>query len=298
MAKASILVIGANGQLARSLAAAKPPDGCALHCAARPQTDLTQPQTLKAALDCHDPALVINAAAYTQVDKAESEPDLAFAVNAEGPGALAQACAQADIPLIHVSTDYVYDGKKNSPYDEADIPAPMGVYGRSKLAGEDRVRKAGGRHLILRTAWVYSPWGSNFVKTMLRLADERDELGVVADQFGCPTYAPHLADAVMELSRQIVSERVPDDAWGVYCAAGSGETSWHGFAEDIFAQSARLKGPVAAVKPIPTSAYPTPAQRPANSRLNCARLQKRFGLRLPHWKEGAAACVKAILESA
>ena len=298
MAKTSILVIGANGQLARALAAAKAPEGCALRFAAQPQTDLTQPQSLKAALDRHAPALVINAAAYTQVDKAESEPELAFAVNAEGPGALAQACAQADIPLIHVSTDYVYDGKKNSPYDETDTPAPANVYGHSKLAGEERVRKAGGRHLILRTAWVHSPWGSNFVKTMLRLAGERDELGVVADQFGCPTYAPHLADAIMALSRQIIAGRVPDDAWGVYCAAGSGGTSWHGFATEILAQSARHKGPMAGVKPIPTSAYPTPAPRPANSRLNCARLHKRFGLRLPHWKKGTAACVKAILESA
>ena len=295
MAKATILVIGANGQLARALAMTGGPNDHEMVFAARPQTDLTQPQTLIAALEQHAPALVINAAAYTQVDKAESEPELAFAVNAQGPGVLARACASAEIPLIHVSTDYVYDGAKSTPYDESDAPAPVGVYGRSKLAGEEQIREAGGRHLILRTAWVHSPWGNNFVKTMLRLAGERDELGVVADQLGCPTYAPHLAEAIVGLSGHVLNNTVPDEAWGVYCAAGSGETSWHGFASEIFAQSGQLGGPVAEVRPIPASAFPTPAKRPANARLKGDRLQARFGLRLPHWKEGTAACVAAIL---
>ncbi len=295
MSEATILVIGANGQLARSLAMADAPDACTMVFAARPQTDLTRPQTLHAVLERCAPDLVINAAAYTQVDKAETEQTLAFAVNAEGPGVLARACASADIPFIHVSTDYVYDGAKGTPYDEADAPAPVGVYGCSKLAGEDLIREAGGRHLILRTAWVHSPWGSNFVKTMLRLAAARDTLGVVADQQGCPTYAPHLADAIMGLSCHILNNTVPDDAWGVYCAAGSGETSWHGFASEIFAQSRKHGGPWAAAKPISTAEFPTPARRPANSRLNCDRLANAFGLRLPHWKEGAAACVKTIL---
>ncbi|RIJ17360.1 dTDP-4-dehydrorhamnose reductase [Henriciella mobilis] len=288
----SILVIGQSGQIARALAErATPPHGVVT--LGRPELDITDPGSIRRSIAAQKPQLVINASAYTAVDKAETEPDAAFAVNAEGPGALAEACAAAGIPLIHYSTDYVYDGSKAGPYVEDDPTSPLGVYGRSKLAGEDAVRAAGGDHVILRTAWVYSPFAGNFVRTMLRLASSRDELGVVADQWGCPTSALDIADATLVIAdRWFAGNGQP----GMFHMAGTGETNWHGFAEEIFRLSKQVGGPSATARPIPATEFPTPAKRPANSRLDCARLEQVYSITLPEWQDSLRETVRRLLE--
>ena len=242
--------------------------------------------------DCHDslaalvqrvaPAIVVNAAAYTAVDKAEDDVDAAFRTNAEAPGVLARACALRDIPFVHYSTDYVFDGQGSRPYREDDPTAPLGVYGASKLAGEDAIRAAGGRHLILRTAWVYGQHGHNFMKTMLRLGAERDELRVVADQVGTPTPAALIADVTTELLG------LRDAPSGTFHLTPRGETSWHGFAEAILEEAlARGLIPRAPkVIPIATSDYPTRARRPGYSRLDIGRLEQVLGRALPEWRTG------------
>ena len=292
-----MLVTGANGQLGRSLVeAASGPSATGIRLVAlgREQLDVTRPDTITAALDVHEPGVVVNCAAYTEVDKAESEEQQAFAVNAEGAGALAASCASCDIPLIHVSTDFVFDGEKAEPYVEADNTRPASVYGRTKLEGETRIAAACSRHIILRTAWVHSPFGQNFIATMLRLGRTRAEIPVVDDQLGSPTYAPHLAAAILEIARQILGE----PQWGVYHIAGTGETSWCGLAREIFAQSEKHGGPIARIRPISTADYPTPARRPANSRLDCTALKTGFGITLPDWREGVEACVARLLATA
>lgn len=196
---------------------------------------------------------------------------------------LAENCARLDIPLIHISTDYVYDGGKKSPYVETDPTSPLGMYGHSKLEGDRDVIAANSQHIILRTAWVYSPFGHNFVKTMLRLGQTRDELSVVDDQQGSPSYAPHIAASIMQL-------------WGIYHMAGGGDTTWCRFAREIFAQSRRLGGPSAKVSPISTAQYATPAKCPANSSLDCSKLNETFGISLPDWHKGTAECVERLLE--
>jgi len=290
-----ILVIGSHGQLARSLLAITPPEPFTMVCASRPETDLTKPETLAQTLADHAPHFVVNAAAYTHVDDAETHEDAAFAVNTHGVEVLASLCAAQQIPLIHVSTDYVYDGAKETAYTESDSTAPIGVYGQSKLAGEEAIRASGCQHIILRTAWVYSPYGNNFVKTMLHVAQSRDELSVVNDQYGCPTYASHLAAGILEIIQTLNDRAISEDVWGTYCMAGSGQSNWHEFAIEIFRQSAKLGGPIATVNPIPTSAYPTRARRPVNSRMNCDKLERAFGVRLPDWHEGTMQCVKKLM---
>lgn len=288
------LVIGRDGQLARSLReAASSATDVSLELIGRPMLDLSKPEGIRAAVAGARPDVVINAAAYTAVDRAESDVETAFAVNAVGPEAIARACEALGVPILHVSTDYVFDGTKRDAYSETDPVAPLGVYGRSKLEGERRVAAACARHLILRTAWIYSPFGSNFVKTMLRLAETRDEIGVVDDQVGSPTYAPHLAEAMLILARHAIAER--GIAWGVYHAAGSGDASWCDLAREVFAASSRLGGPAAWAHAIATADYPTPARRPANSRLDCGRLRRMQGLALPPWQQGVAACVGRLL---
>ena len=231
--------------------------------------------------------MVINAAAYTAVDKAESDAAAAFALNRDGAGALAAAAAAANCPIIHVSTDYVFDGNKSGAYLEQDATNPLGVYGRSKLEGEAAVATANARHVILRTAWIYGAHGHNFLKTMLRLARERPELRVVADQRGNPTFAPHLADAILAIAAQIGNGR----PWGVYHATAAGETTWHGFAAAIVAAAKPLGVPQIPILPITTADYPTPARRPANSCLDCGKLERVFGVRLPSWQQGLAECL-------
>ncbi|UOM37321.1 dTDP-4-dehydrorhamnose reductase [Acuticoccus sp. I52.16.1] len=279
-----ILVIGRSGQVARALVErarverarvghAGPDDVVAL---GRPEADLTRPESLARALERTAPEVVVNAAAYTAVDAAESDEAAAAALNAEGPGALAALCAAAAVPLIHISTDYVFDGTLERPYREDDPLAPASAYGRTKAAGEAAVRAAGGRHLIARTAWVYSPYGKNFVKTMLRLGAERDRLTVVNDQHGNPTSALDIADTLLALAHRHAAWPAGGE---VVHVAGRGDTTWRDFAAAIVAS---LPAPP-RVAGIPTSQYPTPARRPANSRLDTARLATRYGLTLPDW---------------
>lgn len=292
-----LLIAGWQGQVARALVEAAPgcPDikACAV---GRTALDICSPRSIERALADIEPSIVINTAAYTAVDAAESDEDQAFALNRDGARLLAQAAAQRGIPIIHLSTDYVYDGQKHEPYVEADATHPNSVYGRSKLEGEVAVRDANPKHVILRTAWVYSPTGRNFVKTMLGLAAERDELKVVDDQHGNPTYAPHLATAILNVARQLGDWSADDARWGIYHAAGSGVTTWCGLAREAFRCSAGLGGPEAAVSPISTAEYPTPAHRPANSQLNCEKLDQTFGVRLPTWQAGVAACVERLVK--
>jgi dTDP-4-dehydrorhamnose reductase len=290
-----VLVAGAQGQLANALRerarSRGAPDIVAL---GRPQLDLLDPATVARALDAVRPDLVVNAAAYTAVDKAESEPQAAFAINRDGAAALAAATKVHGCPIVHVSTDYVFDGAKASAYVETDATNPTGVYGRSKREGETAVAAANPRHLILRTAWVFAARGNNFLRTMLRLAKERPELRVVADQRGNPTFAPHLADAILDVAQRLADGSLPQP-WGVYHAAGSGETSWHGFAAAIIqAGAARLDVPQVPVIAITTADYPTPVRRPANSCLDCGKLERTFGVRLPPWQQGVDDCMAQL----
>ena len=292
-----LLITGWQGQLAKSLseAAARRPEITALSIG-RPALDLCARPSILRTLTDNSPDLIVNTAAYTAVDKAESEPEAAFALNRDGAGLLAEAAAARGIPIIHVSTDYVFDGRKATPYTEDDATSPLNVYGASKLAGEAAVASANPHHIILRTAWVHSPFGANFVKTMLRLAATRPRLSVVADQLGNPTYAPHLATAIVDIAVQLKGLKAGAAPWGIYHATGSGETSWHGLAAAVFERSRALGGAFAETDPIPASQYPTPSLRPANSRLDGAKLAAVFGLRLPPWQEGVAEGVARLLK--
>ena len=295
--KAKLLVVGSSGQLARSLMDAAPRySGYHVVFMGRPALDLLDPSSLSHALDAVRPDWVINAAAYTAVDRAESEPDLAFAVNRNGAGDLAAAAARHSVPLIHLSTDYVFDGTKSGAYTEADKPNPVSVYGRSKLDGEERVASSNPRHLIFRTSWVYSEYGSNFVKTMLRLASERPELKVVADQYGNPTYAGDLALAIFDLIGRVGNAEPNAAAWGIYHATGRGTTNWHGLAERIIEESTCCGGLSVLVRPITTADFPTAARRPTNSALDCGKLEATFGARMPAWPESVKRCVGKLCE--
>lgn len=285
-----ILVTGRDGQVAQSLAERH--GGHELVFAGRPGLDLADSASIERTVTAVNPDLVISAAAYTAVDKAEDEPGLAMAVNGEGPGVLARAAARIGAPVIHLSTDYVFDGSLDRPWREDDSVAPLGVYGATKLAGEQAVAASGATHAILRTAWVYSPFGNNFVKTMLRLAETRDSLNVVEDQFGCPTSALDIADGIMAAVAGLQNAR---GANAVYHLAGTGETHWADFARAIFAESTKRGGPVAEVTGIPSSGYPTRAVRPANSRLDCTRLAQTFGYRAPRWEESLAQVMDRLL---
>lgn len=289
-----LLLLGANGQVGHELRRALAPLGevvCTTRSGAladgRPceVADLDRPETLAALVARIAPDVVVNAAAYTAVDAAETDRDAAFRANAEAPAALAAACAQSGALLVHYSTDYVFDGNATRPYREDDPTAPMGVYGASKLAGEEAVRASGARHLVFRTAWVYASHGRNFMRTMLRLAAEREELRVVADQVGTPTPAALIAD----VTAQVLAR--PFAGSGLWHLAATGGTSWHGFASAIVAL-AHARGLIARaprVVPIATADYPTPARRPAWSRLDCGRLERDFGIALPGWQEALDA---------
>ena len=298
-----LLLVGANGQVGRELrrslatlgsVVAATRDGKLGDGGTCAQADLADPQALIRLVHDIAPSAVINAAAYTAVDKAESDRETAFQVNAEAPGALARACAERDIPLIHYSTDYVFDGQGTRPYREDDPVAPLGVYGASKLAGEQAVRAAGGQHFIFRTAWVYAAHGHNFLRTMLRLGAERDELRVVADQVGTPTPAALIADVTATaLSKALAGQAPTAGTWHLVAA---GQTTWHGFAEAIFAEAlaAGLLSRAPRVLPIVTADYPTPAQRPTYSCLDTSRLRHDFGIALPAWEQGLAAAMAEL----
>jgi dTDP-4-dehydrorhamnose reductase len=289
-----LAITGRHGQLARSLLELAPARKIELQVLSRPQFDLTDAASVAAAFEHLAADLIVNTAAYTAVDRAEEDEAVARAVNAEGAERVAQACARVGIPIIHLSTDYVFDGSKRSPYVELDATGPMNAYGRSKCEGEARVAHACAQHIILRTAWVHSPFGQNFVKTMLRLADQRKEIGVVDDQLGSPTYAPHLAAAILTIAERLVSDPGAG-RWGTYHAAGTGEASWYDVARATFAASRALGGPSAAVHGIPSTDYRVAAKRPMNSRLDTEKLAAAFGVCLPDWRSGVAEGVARLL---
>ena len=283
-----ILVTGGQGQLATSL---KKLGGDRVVIVGRPEFDLAKPETIAATLDRVRPALVVNAAAWTAVDLAETEIEGATAANETGPAELARLCAAQDIPLIHVSTDYVYAGDKGAPYVETDPVTPQTVYGRTKAAGEQAVLKAQPRSIVLRTAWVYSGHCKNFVRTMVNAGAKNTHLKVVGDQYGCPTNADDLAKAILDIAKQ-VEAGWQDRFAGIYHACGTGETSWHGLAVAALEEATRhgqaMPVEVAAIR---TEDWPTPAKRPQDSRLDCSKLEAVFGVRLPEWRDGVARAV-------
>ena len=286
-----LVVTGRDGQVATSLAEAGARAGIEVVRLGRPELDLERLETIAPALRAARPDVVVSAAAYTAVDQAEQEPERAQLVNALAPGRLAEVAADLGAPILHLSTDYVFDGLKSTPYVETDPAAPVTVYGATKLAGEFAVARVNPRHAILRTAWVYAPHGKNFVRTMLRLAETRDEVGVVGDQLGCPTSAADIAKGVLRIAAAL---RAGEGQPGLYHMAGAGEASWAEFAAAIFEGAQARGGPVARVKPIATADYPTPAARPANSRLDCARAQAVFGVALPTWRDGLDRCLDVL----
>ena len=258
--------------------------------------DFSQPEGIRDTVRALRPGIIVNAAAHTAVDKAESEPEFARLLNATTPGVLAEEAGRLGAWLVHYSTDYVFDGSGSRPWVETDAPAPLSCYGRTKLEGEQHIQQSGCKHLILRTSWVYAARGGNFAKTMLRLAQERDRLTVIDDQWGAPTGADLLADVTAHAIRHL--QQRPNDG-GLYHCVAAGETNWHSYAKEVLtlaeqAQSA-IKIKSTEVAPVPTSAFPTPATRPLNSRLNTAKLQSTFGLQLPHWKAGVARMLTEIL---
>ncbi|WP_211871692.1 dTDP-4-dehydrorhamnose reductase [Neoroseomonas terrae] len=286
-----ILVTGQGGQLAAALATALPPRGFEAITTGRPAFDFDAPASVGAAVATARPDAVVNCAAWTAVDAAEDNEPAAFRANALGPGLVAAACAASGIPLIQISTDYVFDGAKGAPYVESDSPNPLSAYGRTKLAGEWSALAGNPQTLVLRTAWVYAAAGHNFLRTMLRLGAERPELRVVADQHGAPTAAPDLADAIAAILSRIRYDGWHDSHRGVFHATGSGTTTWHGFAEAIFGST----GLHPVLTAITTADFPTRACRPADGRLDCSRLDRTFGIRLPPWREGLARVLHARL---
>ena len=291
-----ILVTGRTGQVVSSLIERAPSHGVEVIPLGRPELDLAgSADSIVSAVEASRPDLIVSAAAYTQVDRAESEPDAAFAINGGGPKAVAEAARSLAVPLIHLSTDYVFDGAKASPYREDDPTNPSGVYGASKLAGEEAVLRTHEDCAILRTAWVYSPFGANFVKTMLRLAGDRSEINVIADQCGNPTSALDIADGILKVAANLVGGT--DHAQrGVFHMTAAGDASWAGFAEAIFEASAAAGGPAARVNPITTADYPTAAKRPANSRLDCSKLAGVHGVRLPDWQGSVQQVVARLVK--
>lgn len=283
-----LLVFGANGQIGHELCRLPGTNVIGL---TRDEADITVVEDVDRTIAASGCDVVINAAAYTAVDHAEAEAEAAYAVNGDGAANVAQAAARHGLPVVHLSTDYVFDGTKHSAYVEDDPIAPLSIYGASKVAGEQAVRAAHERHMILRTSWVFGAWGHNFVKAMLRLAEEREEIGVVDDQSGCPTPAADLARAIAALCAQ-----AGPDSWGTYHLSGAGRTTWFGFAQEIFDQRARTTGrPPPRLRPLTTAEYPTAAPRPANSELDCSRIQAAFGIAPRPWREGLARVLNEVL---
>lgn len=286
-----ILVFGRNGQVARELALVAQEQGRTLIFAGRDALDLTDPGAVDGLIARLAPRAVINAAAYTAVDRAERDQAPAFALNRDAPAAMARACAGRGLPLVHFSTDYVFDGTLDRPYVETDPTGPRSVYGASKLAGEQAVQAVGGPAIVLRTSWVYSAHGTNFVRTMLRLAADRAEVSVVADQMGRPTWA---RDCALGALTAVDALHENPGLAGLYHLSGPDDATWADLAAAIFAESARRGGPSAGVRPITTDEYPTPAERPANSRLNCGKIQAALAWRARPWRESLAACMNQM----
>ena len=289
-----ILIFGAGGQIGQQLVAAMQTVGMPAMALTRDQADISDERQVAAAIASARPGVVVNAAGFTNVDRAEVEPDAAMRANATGPAVVAEQCAAAGLPLIHFSTDYVFDGEKAGAYREDDPVAAVNVYGSSKLAGEQAIRARLDDHLILRVAWVYGRYGTNFLKTMLRLARERNTLRVVADRYGCPTASEDIADAVIRVVPLVLEGRVP---FGTYHFAGSGETTRYGFATEIIETANAITGRSTTVVPVSTSEYPTNARRPAHSVLDCALFEQTFGFRAGPWQEATRKAVREICGS-
>ena len=287
-----ILLFGAQGQLGQALLAAAAAEEIDVTGPAEEAVDITDAKAVGETMAHLRPDLVINAAAYTDVDRAESDVEMAWRVNAVGPQLIAEGAARAGVPVIHISTDYVFDGTKTGAYREDDPVAPISVYGKSKAAGEAAVRRATRRHLILRTAWLHGPYGRNFAKTVIRLATDRDELRIVADQFGSPTSAADLALAILRVAPRLLTA---EDRFGTFHLAGDGATSWFGFAESIVDELAKITGHRPNVTPIATAEYPTAARRPQNSVLDSTGFAEAFGIRLGRWQGSVGTTVTAIL---
>ncbi|WP_445501751.1 dTDP-4-dehydrorhamnose reductase [Microvirga sp. G4-2] len=287
-----ILVFGSGGQLGQELIELAHMADVPLKGLTRAQADVADPAQVEQAMAKIRPSIVLNASAYTKVDLAETEEEAAFQANATGPEILARACAVAGLPLIHVSTDYVFDGSKSGAYRESDPVAPLGVYGRSKLAGEEAIRRHLPQHVIVRTSWVYGIHGANFLKTILRLAGERDELRIVADQSGCPTSTADLAQALLTVAQAWDEGRAVS---GTYHFAGTGVTTWHGFAACIVKAQRPFTGRSPSVVPIRTEDYPTPARRPANSELDSGLFDRTFGYTARPWQSAVDATVTRLL---
>jgi dTDP-4-dehydrorhamnose reductase len=290
-----IVVTGREGQVVRSLIErATHQPSFELIALGRPEFDLTRGETVSEAICAAKPDLVISAAAYTAVDLAEDEPELAHAINAVGARMVSQAAAAIGAPVIHLSTDYVFSGEGETPYTETDPTGPRSVYGRSKLDGEIAVAAANPRHLILRTAWVYSPFGKNFVKTMLKLAESRDTVSVVSDQWGNPTSALDIADGILRVADRLRTDEA-FDVFGIYHLTGTGDTNWSSFAREIFAASSKEGGPHAEVRDILTADYPTKAVRPLNSRLSTDKFFEVFDWRAPQWNVSLARVIDNLV---
>lgn len=287
MKKRTILLIGKNGQLGSEIHGLIEDSKFSGIAVDYPEFDITDPALIHTWIDGKNPDLVINAAGFTDVDKAETSEDLVCAVNSKGPAMLAEACSKRSIPLIHISTDYVFDGRKGAPYLEDDAVNPLNVYGKSKREGEIGIRSVLKKHIIIRTAWLYGLHGRNFVKTMLKLAAEKEKITVVDDQYGCPTSSADLAEAVLAIAGRILSgER---ESWGIYHYAGKGSTTWYEFAVEIFKQAANYtKQKLPAVYPVPAAQYGRTAPRPENTTLDCTKIADQFGIETRCWKEGLA----------
>ena len=281
----NVLITGAQGQVGKELTSIAQDKGFNVIAASRADLDISQAENVQQFMSQYQPDIVINAAAHTAVDKAEDEHDLAFTINRDGAANLAIACSKLNIPLLHISTDYVFDGTKTAPYNENDVVAPLGVYGESKWQGEEAIRQNLSHFLILRVAWVFGAQGNNFVKTMLRLAEDRDELNVVADQFGGPSPAKDIAQTLITLVEKFQQNKTL--AWGTYHYCGKEKTTWYDFASEIFKQAFELGilNKQIKVNPITTAEYPTAAKRPENSMLDCSKLKTTFGINMPEWKE-------------
>jgi len=293
--KRRILVTGTEGQVVGSLVEKTAGrNDVELLLIGLPELDLTATDRIAPAIEALKPDVILSVAAYTAVDAAETDEATALAVNGTAVGEIGKAAAKLGVPVVHLSTDYVFSGDKTTPYVEADATGPLGAYGRTKLAGELALAAATPNHAILRTAWVYSPFGKNFVKTMLRLGETRDSVGVVADQVGNPTSALDIADGLLKVADNLLASDDPA-LRGIFHMTGSGETNWAGFAAEIFRLSAVAGGRSVAVDPIPSSAYPTPAKRPANSRLDCAKLERLHGVRLPEWQGSTKTVVERLV---
>ena len=291
-----LLIAGWQGQVAKAFVDVAPGRDDISACAiGRPALDICELRSIERALGDVRPDIVINTAGYTAVDNAEIEPERALALNRDGARLLAEAAARRGVPIIHLSTDYVFDGKKTTPYDETDPAGPATVYGRSKLEGEAAVKEANPKHIILRTAWVYSPFGRNFVKTVLERIRAGEPLRVVADQRGNPTYAPHLVEAILAIAGRATAAEGDAFPWGVYHAAGGGAASWYEVARQVLNCAEMPEDAPVEIEAISSAEYPTRARRPANSELDCSKLERELHIRLPDWHGGVAECVKRLL---